>query len=79
MMRVIRREERSDQNFVSPAVRLVLITLSALVFDDVPLIVELLLCQGGEKEPHPIGLKIKRQIHLVGRHNFVVVGAVLCR
>jgi hypothetical protein len=54
-----------------------LVVLPALVAHHVALVVELLLGQGVQQEPHPVGLQEQHPLQVVRRDDLEVVGAVL--
>ena len=59
------------------AIRLVVDALGPFVLDGGALDLELLLAHRIEQEAHAIRLQPEHLLQLVGRHGFVVVGAVL--
>ena len=76
VIRVVRRVQRAHERHAREAVRPVLVVLTALVQDDLALVLELRVRQRGQQVPHPIGFHPERQLERVARHDLPVVRAV---
>jgi hypothetical protein len=58
------------------AVGHVVVTLAALVLDDVPLVLHGLVVECGQQRAHAVGLQPEGELQLVGGHRLEVVGAL---
>ena len=73
---VIGRIERGQDRFVDQAVGAVLVALTALVLDHVPLIVEFRLRHGREQEAHAVRFHPEGQFQVIRGHGLPIVRAV---
>ncbi len=79
VVRVPGREGEPDQSLERRAVRHVVVALTALVLDDIALVLQRLLIERSEKRAHAVGLQPECEFQLVRGHGLEVVGPLEAR
>ena len=79
MVRMVRREQRAEHRHRREAVRTILVVLPPLVQDDVALVDELRLSDGGQEKAHSVGLHPQRELERAVWHDLPVVRPIRIR